>query len=107
MSWLVILPIVFLCQVTFCMPQNELRNSGKWKPEASKEECGTRVTSSNIIGGSIAKLGDYPWMVLLGSPSVGFDNKIRYGCGATIINKWYVLTAAHCLDDGFEKVDIV
>lgn len=52
-------------------------------------------------------MGDYPWMVLLGSPSVGFDNKIRYGCGGTIINKWYILTAAHCLDDGAEKVNIV
>ena len=82
-------------------------NSGKWKPDGSKDECGTRITLSEIVGGSIAKSGEYPWMVLLGSCSVNFDNKVRYGCGGTLINKWYVLTAAHCLDDRKEKVDIV
>ena len=80
MNWHVILPIIFLCHLTFSMPQNELRNSGKWKPDGSNGECGTRITSSNIVGGSITKLGDYPWMVLLGSPSVGFDNKVLIFC---------------------------
>ena len=89
------------------MPQDELISSGKWKPAGSKDECGKKITLSEIVGGSIAKSGEYPWMVLLGSRSVNFDGKVRYGCGGTLINKWYVLTAAHCLDDGKEKVDIV
>ena len=66
MSWHTILSIIFLIQLTKSMPKDELRNSGKWKPNSSNEECGTRITNSNIFGGSIAKYGDYTWMVLLG-----------------------------------------
>ena len=37
--------------------------------------------------------GEYPYMALL----VYQDNGIvRYGCGGSVINRWYVLTAAHC-----------
>ena len=53
-----------------------------------------------IVGGETAERGDYPWMALL-----GFDiNKGRkvdrfYICGGSLINKHYVLTAAHCVVD--------
>ena len=87
--------------------QDEVRETGKWKPDADLGECGTRLAISNIVGFSNAKMGDYPWMVLLGTPSEAFDNKIRYGCGGTIINKWYILTAAHCLNDGNSDITIV
>ena len=60
-----------------------------------------RTTISNIVGGRKTKLGDYPYMALLGKIS-SFDQKILYSCGGSLINKWYVLTAAHCIknDDG-------
>ena len=72
-----------------------LQDTGKWKPNGEKGECGERLTLSNIVGGSITKLGNFPYMALLGTRN--FDRKIRYGCGASLINKWYVLTAAHCI----------
>ena len=69
---------------------------GTWKPNGKKGECGNRIDLSNIIGGSITRTGDFPYMALLGSRSK-VDGKIRYTCGGSLINKWYVLTAGHCL----------
>merc|ERR1711976_256912 len=71
-------------------------NSGKWKPNSKKGECGMRNVISNIVGGKKAKLGDFPYMALLGKIAQG-DGKILYSCGGSLINKWYVLTAAHCV----------
>lgn len=70
------------------------RDSGKWKPDGFKGECGLRTVISNIVGGRITKVGDFPYMALLGYD--GF-----YGCGGSVINKYYVLTAAHCMVDGW------
>ena len=78
-----------------------LQDSGKWKPDGEKGECGQRINFSNIVGGSITKTGDFPYMALIGSITKS-DGKVQYTCGGSLINKWYVLTAAHCLynEDG-------
>lgn len=74
---------------------NSDRNSGLWQPDGSRGDCGKRLQLSNIVGGKKAKIGDYPWMALLG---YDFGNLgILYVCGGSVINKHYVLTAAHCV----------
>merc|ERR1711971_307572 len=80
--------------------QNSNKNSGLWKPYSNKAECGERVGSSNIVGGETAKRGDYPWMALLGF-DINTGKKVDrfYICGGSLINKHYVLTAAHCVVD--------
>ncbi|NOY61954.1 MAG: trypsin-like serine protease, partial [Gammaproteobacteria bacterium] len=46
--------------------------------------------AQRIVGGNVAQDGDYPWMSLvLITPSSSF-------CGATLVGKQWVLTAAHC-----------
>ena len=44
----------------------------------------------------MTKLGEIPYMALLGYDT--FNNKTAYyTCGGSVINKWYILTAAHCV----------
>ena len=82
------------------------QNSGLWRPinnDYDIVECGTRLKNTNIVGGKTAKLGDYPYMALLGSTQQNPRTKKTetfYTCGGSLINKWYVLTAAHCVQTG-------
>ena len=71
------------------------QSTGKWKPSGSKKECGERISLSNIVGGKITKNGDFPYMALFGKTAS--DGKNLWSCGGSLINKWYVLTAAHCV----------
>ena len=52
--------------------------------------------TSQIIGGVDTKPGEIPFMALFGYETNGIT---YYTCAGSIINKWYVLTAAHCLFD--------
>ncbi|KAF5308213.1 hypothetical protein FQR65_LT06393 [Abscondita terminalis] len=56
--------------------------------------CGYFPSENNIVGGSKTSIFDFPWMALLGYEE---DKKIEFKCAGTIINDYYILTAAHCL----------
>ncbi|CAG9862414.1 unnamed protein product [Phyllotreta striolata] len=72
------------------------------------ENCGYRkdnqfaihdAIQARVIGGGVAKKGDYPWQAAL---KVKVKEKSAHWCGAIIISSKWVLTAAHCLQ-GYTK----
>lgn len=52
-------------------------------------DCGRQQSTSRIIGGSVAKLGQWPWQL-----SLHFRGD--HVCGGVLISPDFVLTAAHC-----------
>jgi len=72
--------------------QKSNTESPSWIPSAG--QCGSSGGDAAFIrGGQDTKLGEFPWMALVGSPNT---SGVRWKCGGVLINKWYVLSAAHC-----------
>uniref|UniRef100_A0A8C6RY56 Serine protease 52 n=1 Tax=Nannospalax galili TaxID=1026970 RepID=A0A8C6RY56_NANGA len=69
-----------------------------WAHSSLALTCGRRISSrsegrnvSAIMGGETANIIDFPWQV-------GILENGSYICGGTILSKWWVLTASHCVD---------
>ncbi|ODM90953.1 Serine protease easter [Orchesella cincta] len=64
------------------------------------EDCGEprvdAATSTRIFGGNKADVGEFPYMALLYRIDTITDEEEFY-CSATIVNQFYLLTAAHCI----------
>ncbi|KAK9509885.1 hypothetical protein O3M35_004778 [Rhynocoris fuscipes] len=70
-------------------------------PKRTNCRCGWANKGANgrVLHGRDAKPNEYPWMVAIRDYS-GF-----YFCGGSILTRWHVLTATHCLY-GREDVDL-
>lgn len=76
--------------------QNPQKTSGisfRRPSNLNDDKCGLKpiVDGERIVGGKEAEPLGYPWNVAL---------TLKWGlqfCGGSLINKWYVLTAAHCV----------
>lgn len=68
--------------------------------------CGP-VTQQKIFGGNKTGVFDFPWMALI-AYDIG-KSVPEFRCGGSLINKRYVLTAAHCvtsLPSGFTLIGV-
>ncbi|XP_045076764.1 transmembrane protease serine 13 isoform X2 [Coregonus clupeaformis] len=60
-------------------------------------DCGRQHLTSRIIGGTVAKLGQWPWQL-----SLHFGGS--HICGGVLVSPDFVLTAAHCFPRSFPPV---
>jgi len=76
------------------------QDDGRYLFGDGRDACGRPASKGFIVGGEDAKTGELPFMVMLGykKPGKRANDGIEYQCGGALINKRYVLTAAHCLD---------
>jgi len=68
------------------------------RPQADHEDiCGRRfVRQSRIVGGQVASYGEWPWQVSLRQWKNG---QFRHKCGAALLTRNWIVTAAHCVKD--------
>ncbi|XP_003745240.1 chymotrypsin B isoform X1 [Galendromus occidentalis] len=67
------------------------------------QECGVpNDASAYIVGGDAARRLEFPWQISLQK----FENGVwSHTCGGSIIDKNWVLTAAHCVDYRFQGLE--
>ncbi|XP_073953020.1 putative serine protease 46 [Choristoneura fumiferana] len=62
----------------------------RYAPACSSCICGERNEEPRIVGGTLASMNAFPWLARL-----IYHNS--FGCGASLINDRYVVSAAHCI----------
>ncbi|XP_012161203.2 melanization protease 1-like [Ceratitis capitata] len=62
----------------------------------SLNECGHVGAFDRILGGKETAMQEFPWTALLIYVDETDPDNYRMGCGGSLINRYYVFTAAHC-----------
>ena len=71
------------------------------RKKANKGQEG-KFATLKIIGGQTVEVNEYPWQVAI-EPRQSLQWTYRPFCGGTLLNKHWVMSAAHCFS-GYNKV---
>lgn len=102
--------IVFvLCSVVVirATTPEEQENHPNFKLLPQAPNCSNPYGLDRIVGGTFAKLGQFPWLVRLGYLLDNCDhesNQPMFVCAGSLITPNIVLTASHCIK-GVQKLD--
>lgn len=69
----------------------------KMAPLPLPGECGFHPLSRKIFGGKETELDEFAWMGIL---QYRRGNSLKQACTASLINREFLVTAAHCVDPG-------
>lgn len=90
-SWRGIYSRFFIHLILFCAITSLIEG----RPKTLKK-CGRRNSQTGrIVGGTTAQAGEQPWIVSIHEKQ---QYQYKHICGGTILNEYYIVTAAHCID---------
>ncbi|KAJ8721364.1 hypothetical protein PYW07_002139 [Mythimna separata] len=82
-------------RLTQALAQGSISYNQEDSSPAPRNQCGVDTSGDRIYGGVPTELNEFPWMALLGYKNS--TGTITYQCGGSLINRRYILTAAHCI----------